>query len=414
MTTSAVVSPAPRAVSTVLTPPMMPSVATPAKPFQRIMLCVTEDWFALSHFQPLIRVLVTLAGEVLVVARSSGRAGEIEALGARFLDFDYKRGTLAPLQEAQTARNLAAVISAFKPDAIHLIAMKSILLGGFAQRLAPVPHTVVHMTGLGYLGVTQTPKMKLFRWVLQKHVAWLMSRPGSWLLIENTDDLAFLRAGGSNTAARHTVLGGAGIDPLSFPVQPTPDNAVPSAAYVGRMISSKGVDVLMQAAGRLRQRGVPLTLDLYGHSDDGNPEAIPEAALHRWSDEGLGRWHGPTRDVAGVWRRTDIYVTPTRGGEGLPRSLLEAAASGRPAIVTDVAGCRSFVRHGIEGLIVPPDDAGALAAALEQLACDPELRLRMGRAARARVLDGYTIPQVSEAYAQSYRAMAAGHDTGTR
>ena len=247
--------------------------ASGGKPFGRIMLCVTEDWFALSHFQPLIKVLVALANDVLVVARSSGRHGEIEVLGARFHEFDYKRGTLAPLQEARAARQLAALIRAFKPDVLHLIAMKSILLGGLARRMTRVPHTVVHMTGLGYLGVTQTSKMQLIRWMLQRHIAGIMAHPGSWLMVENTDDLAFLRRGGVRVDNRHTVLGGAGIDPDAFPEQPDPGNSTCRAAYVGRMISSKGVDVLMAAARDLKTRAVPLTFDLYGHADEGNPEA---------------------------------------------------------------------------------------------------------------------------------------------
>ncbi len=387
-----------------------PSSAPPAvpKPLGRIMLCVTEDWFALSHFQSLIQILVSLADDVLVVARSSGRHSEIEALGARFENFDYKRGSLNPAREALTARALATVIRKHKPDALHLIAMKPILLGGLARRLASVPHTVVHMTGLGFMGVTQTAKMRAFRWVLQRHVAAILRQPQNWLMIENTDDLAFLEAGGTRVPDRHTVLGGAGIDPNAFPVQPEPNNKIATAAYVGRMIRSKGVDVLMEAARDLKQRGVPLMLDLYGPSDADNPEAVPLAELDTWTALGLGRWRGPTHDVASVWRSTDIYVMPTRGGEGLPRSLLEAAACGRPLIVTDVAGCRSFVRDGVEGFVVPPGNSSALAKALAILAADPDLRRRMGRAARTRVLDGYTIPQVAAQYEAAYRAMADG------
>jgi glycosyltransferase involved in cell wall biosynthesis len=343
---------------------------------------------------------------VIVLARSSGRHPEIEALGARFENFDYKRGTANPVQEGLTARALAARIRHHKPDGLHLIAMKPILIGGLAQRMAPVPHTVVHMTGLGFMGVMQTAKMRTFRWILQRHVASIMRKPGSWLMIENPDDLAFLEAGGTRTHGRHTILGGAGIDPEAFPAHAPPDNTIPVAAYVGRMIHSKGVDVLMTTARALNQRGVPLTINLYGPTDADNPEAIPPADLERWTADGLGRWHGPTRDVAAVWRGADIYVMPTLGGEGLPRSLLEAAASARPVIVTDVPGCRSFVRDGVEGLVVQPGDAGALADALAQLAADPELRRRMGQAARARVLDGYTIPQVAAQYDASYRAMA--------
>ena len=379
---------------------------TSGKPFGRIMLCVTEDWFALSHFQPLIMLLVRLADDVLVVARSSGRLGEIEALGAKTLDFDYHRSSLSPAREARSARRLAALIADFKPDVLHLVAMKPIVLGGLAVRFARVPHVVLHLTGLGFLGITETPKVKLVRWIVLKHIAATMARPGSWLLVENSEDLAYLQAAGVRAGARHTILGGAGIDPDQFPLQPAPDGPLCHAAYVGRMIRPKGVDVLIAASRILAQRHVPLTIDLYGHSDTGNPEAIEPAELEAWGNEGHGRWHGPTRDVAGVWKRSDIFVLPARSREGLPRALLEAAASGRPAIVTDVPGCRSFVRDGVEGLIVPPENAEALANALEKLARDPALRSKLGLAARARVLDGYTIAQVVAGLEQSYIAVA--------
>ena len=375
------------------------------KAFGRIMLCVTEDWFALSHFQPLITLLVRLADDVLVVTRSSGRHREIESLGARTLDFEYHRSSLSPLREAQSARRLAAVIADFKPDVLHLVAMKPIVLGGLSVRLANVPHVVLHLTGLGFLGITETPRVRAVRWIVLKHIAATLARPGSWLLVENGEDLAYLEAAGVRARERCTILGGAGIDPDQFPLQGEPAGQPCRAAYVGRMIRPKGVDILMAAAGLLAKRGVPLAIDLYGQSDADNPEAIAPAELEAWTSNGHGRWHGPTRDVAGVWQRSDIFVLPARSREGLPRALLEAAASGRPAIVTDVPGCRTFVRDDVEGLVVPPDDVPALAAALERLARDPTLRRRLGLAARTRVLDGFTIAAVVAGLEQSYNAL---------
>jgi glycosyltransferase involved in cell wall biosynthesis len=382
-----------------------PKDSTASKPFGRIMLCITEDWFALSHFQPLISLLVRLADRVLVVTRSSGRLSEITALGAEAMEFDYHRSSLNPLNEARSAQRLAGLITAFKPDALHLVAMKPIVIGGLAVHMAKVPHVVLHLTGLGFLGITETAKVRLVRWGVLKHIGVTVRRPGSWLFVENDEDLAYLQGHGIETQGRHTVLGGAGIDPAQFPVQPDPGNSPCRAAYVGRMIRPKGIDVAMAASRLLGARGTPLTLDLYGQADHDNPEAIAPAELEAWSAEGHGRWHGPTRDVAAVWRSADIFVLPARSREGLPRALLEAAASGRPAVVTDVPGCRSFVRHGIEGLIVAPEDPVALADALERLAHDKPLRQRLGQAARARVLDGYTIARVTADLERSYRAM---------
>ena len=391
-------------------PSYAPPIDRPGKPFGRIMLCVTEDWFALSHFQPLITLLVRLADELLVVTRSSGRLGEIAALGAKTRDFDYHRSSLNPLQEAQSARGLGKIITDFAPDVLHLVAMKPIVLGGLAVRISAVPHVVLHLTGLGFLGITDTAKVRLVRWIVLKHIAATLARRGSWLLVENGEDLAYLVEAGVRVDDRHTILGGAGIDPDQFPLQPEPAGDVCRAAYVGRMIRPKGVDVLLAASRLLAARGVPLQIDLYGQADNDNPEALAPAELEAWSTEGHGRWHGPTRDVVGVWARSDIFVLPARSREGLPRSLLEAAACGRPAIVTDVPGCRSFVRDGIEGLIVPPENAERLADALAKLTGDAALRRRLGLAARARVLDGYTIAQVVAGLERSYTLLRRPED----
>jgi glycosyltransferase involved in cell wall biosynthesis len=146
-------------------------------------------------------------------------------------------------------------------------------------------------------------------------------------------------------------------------------------------------------------------LELYGRSDEGNPDAVPAEAIAQWCAASGARWQGHVDDVRQVWKSADFYVLAARGGEGLPRALLEAAACARPLIVTDVPGCRHFVRHGLEGLLVKPDDVGGLADALARLAHDPELRQRMGAAARLRLLHGFTEAHVMQALRAAYVAM---------
>jgi glycosyltransferase involved in cell wall biosynthesis len=168
------------------------------------------------------------------------------------------------------------------------------------------------------------------------------------------------------------------------------------------MIRSKGVEVLAQASRLLRDRGVVVDVSLFGDADADNPEAISEAQLKAWQQEGLLTWHGRVEDVAGIWRASDICVLPSTSREGMPRAVLEAASSRRPLIVTDVPGSRHFVRDGLEGLIVPPANAEALAEALARLAGDSELRARMGQAARTRILDGFTIDHVKRGIRDAY------------
>ena len=127
--------------------------------------------------------------------------------------------------------------------------------------------------------------------------------------------------------------------------------------------------------------------------------------LTAWCAQHEARWLGHVADVQEVWRHADIFVLPARSREGMPRALLEAAACARPLVVTDVPGCRHFVRDGVEGFIVPPEDAEALADALERLARDPELRLRMGEAARLRLLHGFTEAHVKQSLRAAYASM---------
>ncbi len=371
----------------------------------RILLLVTEDWFVLSHFKPLIAVLREIARDVVVVTRSSGRLEEIEALGARIIEFDYLRSSSNPAQAAASAWDLARILEAEDPDAVHMVAMKPIVLGATALKLVPAKHAVLHMTGLGLLAVTNSPLMRMYRAAALRMIASLLRKPSSYLLVENPDDLALLRAAGTSPGPRFAILGGAGVDPAAFPALPPPSNDVPAAAFVARMIRSKGVDVLMAAFDRLAGRGVPLRLELCGRCDDGNPDAVAEDALAAWCKLSGSRWQGHVADVREVWQRCDMFVLPARGGEGMPRALLEAAACARPLVVSNVPGCRQFVRDGVEGFVVPPDDPVALADALECLARDAELRQRMGEAARLRLLQGFTEAHVKQSLRAAYQSL---------
>lgn len=361
-----------------------------------------------------MRILVGLADEVVLLARNTGQHPEIEALGVRVVDFDYQRKDMNPLRSAANVAKLTAILRKERPDVVHLIAMKPIVIGGLAARLARVPATVVHMTGLGYLVTSETARVRNVRQLVLKHIAQVINKPGNWLLCENPDDLAFLKANGARPDARVTVLGGAGIDEAAFQPLPPPSNEVPVAGYAGRMLHSKGVDTLVEASRILAQRAVPLNVALYGRLDEDNPEAITAQEIAEWTagdaagQAASGRiaWHGHVDDLRQVWESCDIFVLAAKMREGMPRAMLEAAAFARPLIVTDIPGCRHFVREGIEGRIVQPDDPGALADAIEALAKNPALRHRMGQAARERLLDGFTENQVTQAIGQAYVKLA--------
>ncbi len=173
---------------------------------------------------------------------------------------------------------------------------------------------------------------------------------------------------------------------------------------VSRMLRDKGVLELVEAARLLRRRAVPLRVVLVGWPDPENPTAIAERELRAWGDADVIDWWGERSDIAEIWANSHIAVLPSYR-EGLPKSLLEAAACGRPMVATDVPGCREIVRDGETGLLVPPRDAPSLAAALERLAGDATLRRRLGAAARDLVERALSDQVVAEQTLALYRTL---------
>jgi glycosyltransferase involved in cell wall biosynthesis len=365
---------------------------------------VTEDWFFASHFLPMARAAAEMGLEAVVVTRVRDHRAAIEATGARVIALEADRRSLNPMAAGYAAGRLAAILRAEKPALVHCIALRAILVGGAAAVLAGVPRRVYALTGLGFLGARGDLVGRGARAALRFLMRGPLETPHTQFLFENPDDPRLLGLD-PHDARRVTIVGGAGVDPDMLQPSPLPRQPPLKVAVVARMLWSKGIDLAVEAARLARAQGAAVDLSLYGAPDPSNPKAIPPATLRAWSGEpGIG-WHGPTGDAAGVWRDHHVCCLPSRGGEGLPRTLLEGAACGRALVTTDVPGCRALVRDGIEGFVVPPNDAEALAEALVKLAADPTTVAHMGEAARARILDGFTERAVMDAVKRLYAGM---------
>ncbi|MBE7244684.1 MAG: glycosyltransferase family 4 protein [Actinomycetospora chiangmaiensis] len=372
-------------------------------PARRLAFIATEDWFFASHFLPMARAAVAMGLDVTVIARVRDHKAAIEATGARVVALEAERASLNPMTAGYAAGQLAAILKAVKPDIVHCIALRSILVGGTAAAMAGIPARVFAVTGLGLIGAREDRIGRAGRLALKALIRGPLASRRTRFLFENPHDAQALGLDPSDSVV--TVVGGAGIDPAVYGPRPLPPQPPLRVAVVARMLWSKGVDIAVEATRLARSRGVPVELSLYGAPDPDNRRSVPEATLRGWTGEGLA-WHGPSADVPGVWAAHHVACLPSRGGEGLPRSLLEAAACGRACLTTDVPGCRDLVRDGGEGLVVPPGDAEALAQALGRLAADPALVARMGAAARTRIeTGGYTEAAVTDATGRLWREL---------
>lgn len=374
----------------------------------KLLYLVTEDWFFCSHFKPMARAAIADGFDVAVACRVRAHADEIVALGCRVIPLEAERRSLNPVKIVSALVDARRIIIKEKPDIVHLIALRSIVVGGLAARLAGVRRVVIALTGMGLLGAAETSRARVARAGLRTLIRHVVDGPGTRYLFENRSDPALLGLD-ADDLEKVLIVGGAGVDPVLF--SPLDQPAVPplKLAIIARMLWSKGVDTAVEAVRLARAKGADVTLTLVGAPDPDNPRAISAGQLSAWAREPGIVWRGriPQAEAPLVWAAHHAALLPSRGGEGLPRTLLEAAACGRAILTTDVPGCRDLIRDAIEGFVVPPDDAGALSEAILRLAREPALIASMGQAARARVLAGHTEQAVGEAVLALYRSIAS-------
>jgi glycosyltransferase involved in cell wall biosynthesis len=366
----------------------------------KLLYLVTEDWFLVSHFLPMARTAVTAGFEVVVVTRVRQHRARIEAEGCRVVPLENERSSLGSAETFRGFARIWRILRNEKPDIVHCISLRMLVLGGIAARLQGVKWLVLAPVGLGHLWLRNNIFEDAVRGLSRIVIGRWLNGPGTRYMFENTEDPA--EFGLDATKPPVTIVPGAGVDPKDFPPSPEPPAPPLKVAVVSRMIEAKGIGDAVAAVRRARALGAPVELDLYGEPDPSNRRSCTETELRQWSAEPGISWNGATDDVAGVWRTHHVAMLLTWYREGVPRALIEAAASGRPILTTDAPGCRDLVRNGLEGILVPLRDTEAAARALVDFSQDSDLRSRMGAAANARFQERFTEAEVRRAVASAY------------
>jgi len=373
-----------------------------ARPAPRLIYVVTEDWYFLSHRLPMARAARAAGFEVHVATNVGEDAADIREEGFILHPVRFARGRLSPLRTVRTILALRRLYRTINPAIVHYVSMQPTLLGilaSFGSKFA----VVYAITGLGYAFVADSSKTRSLRRGFRRLLRLGLNRDRAVGLVQNPDDREVLANAGIKPE-RIALIPGSGVDADRFRPIPEPDGQV-TVAFVGRMLADKGVRTLMEAQRILRASGIPCDVLLAGTPDPANPTSIPQIEVAGWGRESGVTWLGHVADVATVWRRAHIAVLPSRGGEGVPKSLLEAAALGRPLIATDVPGCREIVIHEKTGLLVPVDDPQALAAAILRLVRSSQQRVRFGVAARRLVDERFAADLIGRATVALYQRL---------
>jgi glycosyltransferase involved in cell wall biosynthesis len=268
-----------------------------------------------------------------------------------------------------------------QPQLVHHVALQPVIVGSLAALGLPIARLNA-IAGFGFSYTSNSPRAVLARTVMTPLMRFLLARPRSAVLVQNGDDRRAVEALGV-AADNIFLVPGSGVDADVLTPLPEPQGPV-CAAFVGRLLEDKGVRTLVAAHDLLARRGSPVRLLLAGTTDPANPASVTAADVEDWKHRPGLIALGHVVDIASVWAQAHIAVLPSRR-EGLPKSLLEAAACGRPIVATDVPGCREIAIDGVNALLVPPDDPPALADAIDRLAHDAALRRTFGRASRQLV-----------------------------
>jgi mannose/cellobiose epimerase-like protein (N-acyl-D-glucosamine 2-epimerase family) len=356
----------------------------------RIVYLVTEDWYFISHRLPMARAARAAGFEVHVATRVDRHGEHIKAEGFRLHPVGWRRGSLNPFDLARVVREVRALYRNLKPDIAHHVALPATVVGSLAA--TGLPLTCLNaMTGLGTLFISDALSHRLVRSALRPALRSLLSRRRSALLVQNRDDESLMASLGVQRQ-QIALIPGSGVDVDEMTPAPEPGGPI-AVAFVGRLVESKGIRPLVAAHARLVERGRDIHLLIAGTPDAANPSSISLEEIERWKAQRNLSYLGFVEDIPGLWRKAHIAVLPSHR-EGLPLSLIQAAACGRPLIATDVPGCRAIARQNVNALLVPRDNVEALAQAIDCLATDGPLRRSFGAASRKLVEEEFSSERI--------------------
>jgi glycosyltransferase involved in cell wall biosynthesis len=373
---------------------------------------VTEDWYFCSHRLPVARAARQAGFEVVVAARVREHAEEIRQEGFALRPIGWRRRGDGLAGGVRAIIEIARLYRRERPDIVHHVALKPVLFGGIARwlafaRSADAPASIDSIMGLGSGFSATTIGGRLRRPPLGLALRLMADGKRDWIVVQNPDDRAALASIGVDTG-RIALIRGSGVDLARFTPLPDPGGDTVTVALVSRMLRDKGILEAAAAIRRLRGQGLAVELLLAGPTDPENANSLSVQTLRLLTTEPGIEWLGSVADVRTVWRRAAIAVLPSTYGEGVPKTLLEAAACGRPLVAADVPGCREVVRAGVTGILVPPHDADGLAEAIGALARDPVRRAAMGHAGREWIEGRFTDEIVARDTVALYRAALAG------
>lgn len=354
----------------------------------KIILFANTDWYLYNFRRSLATALRDAGHEVVLLSPPGPYGDRLLGLGFRWIAAPMQRASLNPLRELALLVWLCRWMRQERPDVVHGFTIKAAVYGALAGRLAGAAQ-INAIAGMGYVYIGDTPKARILRPLVRALMRLALGGERGLLILQNPDDVRLFEQAGIVAPQRIRLIRGSGVNCARFAPPIDDDNPASGGpvrlVLAARLLWDKGLAEFVEAARILKAENRDVRFVLAGVPDPGNPAAVPEQTILAWQAEGLVQWLGHVTDMPALLADADIVALPSYR-EGLPKSLIEAAACARPLIATDVPGCREVVTHDVDGLLVPARDAPALARAIARLQDNPALARRLGLAAREKAL----------------------------
>ncbi len=371
---------------------------------RRLLFIVNIDWFFLSHRLPIAIKALNEGYEVHIATSITDKYDVLRSHGLIVHPLPIGRSSIGFFSELKTFLTFLRVIRKVRPHILHLVTIKPVIFGGICARLAGVPSVVSAISGLGFVFLARGLKASVVRTLVVSLYRLALGKRNLKVICQNPNDCETLVQTAGLSLARVAMIPGSGVDLVNYMVKPLPQG-IPLVVMAARLLRDKGVYEFIEAAQLLNQRSVAVRFCLIGEPDHGNPATVTLDDLCAWDRYGCVERLGYRNDIPDLFSKANVVVLPSYYGEGLPKTLVEAAACGRAVVTTDHPGCRDAIEPGKSGLLVPVKDSTALADAIQQLVDNPKLQYSMGRAGRALAEREFAIEKIVNAHLTIYKEL---------
>lgn len=374
---------------------------------KKLLMVANVDWFFISHRFCIAQEALKRGWMVTVAAENTGRANEIESEGINFVDFKFSRSGTNPATELKTLIKFYSLYKKIQPDVVHHITLKPVIYGTFVAKIIGVKGVLNAVSGLGY-NFTEGRSGMVAK-IMVKMMRFGFSRKNVSILFQNQDDykeLKKLRVFHDSNCI--LFIKGSGVNLDEFYPTESHGNSRVCILFPTRMLWDKGVKELRIASDLLKDKFYKdIVFVLSGLADEDNKAGVSSRYLNDWQDGDYVKWIGYQQDMVPIYRDADIVVLPSYR-EGMPKTLIEACAMGKPIVTTDAIGCRECVDENINGFKIPVKSTVELAEAILKLVVNKSLRVEMGKQSRLKAVREFDQIAVVSKHIETYNKLING------